>query len=41
MFLFKHIYKNASLGLRSSKREGMNGTKLVLKLAFAKENKIF
>jgi hypothetical protein len=36
--LFKEIYKIASLGLISLEREGRNGTRFVLRLAFALEN---
>jgi hypothetical protein len=36
--LFRKIYKSASLGLRNFEREGQNGTRLVLKLAFATKN---
>jgi hypothetical protein len=32
------IYKSASLGLRILEREGKNGTRLVLRLAFAPKN---
>jgi hypothetical protein len=33
--LFRQFYKSASLGLKNMEREGKNGTRLVLKLAFA------
>jgi hypothetical protein len=33
--LLRHIYKSASFGLRNIKREGKNGTRLVLRLTFA------
>jgi hypothetical protein len=36
--LLRHIYNSASFGLRNMGREGKNGTRLVLKLAFALNN---
>jgi hypothetical protein len=36
--LLRQIYKSASLGLKNLEKEGKNGTRLVLKLAFALEN---
>jgi hypothetical protein len=36
--LFKEICKNASLGLRNLQREGRNGRRLVLILAFDPKN---
>jgi hypothetical protein len=36
--LLRHIYKSASFGLRNLEKEGKNGTRLVLKLAFALDN---
>jgi hypothetical protein len=44
MFLLslrKKIYKSASLGIRNLKREGKNGTSLILNLAFTPENWTF
>jgi hypothetical protein len=36
--LLKQICKSASFGLRNLEKEGRNGTRLVLRLAFALEN---
>jgi hypothetical protein len=33
--LLKKSYKSASLGLRNLEKDGKNGTRLVLRLAFA------
>jgi hypothetical protein len=36
--LFKQIYKSAPLGLKNLEKESKNGTRLVLRLAFAPKN---
>jgi hypothetical protein len=36
--MLRHIYKIASFAPRNLEREGRNGTRLVLRLAFAPKN---